>query len=249
MTLALSSIEVPVASCVCATAAVSVRGLGKTIDDRDILDDLTFEVPEGSFVALLGANGAGKSSLLKILATLIPPSRGELQLFGAAVRSDATALRSRIGLIGHAPMLYRDLSALENLILFGRLYGVADPRQRAEQLLDYVELSHRASDSIKTFSRGMVQRAAIARALMHDPDLLLADEPFSGLDAPSANALERLLKRLHDEGRTIILANHDLSQSLAIAQRAIVLRRGRLVMDAPVGDLTQAEILAEVSAT
>jgi heme exporter protein A len=226
--------------------AVAADRVTKVIDERAILADLSFDVAQGAYVALLGANGAGKSTLLRILATLTPPTRGELRLFGASSRPTA-ALRSRIGMIGHQTMLYRDLSPVENLVLFGRLYGVPDPQRRARELLDYVFISPRRDDPVRTFSRGMAQRVAIARALTSNPDLLLADEPFSGLDAPSRRLVEELLAQLHGAGKAIILANHDVEQSLALAQRAIVLRQGSIAIFEPTAALTPDDVLAEVS--
>ncbi len=243
--------EAPTPSQVPATASapsvVVAKDLGKTIDDHRILHRLNFQMPAGGFVTLLGANGAGKSTLLKVLATLVPPSHGELTLFGSPIGTNALAIRGRIGLIGHAPMLYRDLSARENLVFFARLYRVLDPLARANEMLRYVNLHARADDAVKTFSRGMVQRVAIARALLHDPSLLLADEPFAGLDAPSTAQLEHMLRTLHGDGKTIVLANHDLRQSLELAERAIVLRHGRIVIDAPSAELEPAAVLSEVS--
>jgi heme exporter protein A len=229
------------------TRAVQVSGLAKTIDDKRVLTDITFDVPRGSYVALLGANGAGKSTLLKILATLIPPTKGKLALFGETLKGEAAGLRARLGLIGHGAMLYRDLSARENLVFFSRLYDVPDAASRADELLEYVGLTGRARDPVKTFSRGMAQRVSIARALVHDPDLLLADEPFAGLDAPSQVMLQQMLARLHGEGKTIILASHDLAQSLGLAQRALVLRQGRLVVDEATSQLDAQAVLAEVT--
>jgi heme exporter protein A len=221
--------------------------LCKRIDERPVLEGIDLRVPRGQFVTLLGANGAGKSTLLKILATLMPPRSGELRLFGKPVIGrDAGAARGRIGMIGHQSMLYRDLSARENLEFFARLYGVPDPRGRASQLLNVVALPHRADDPVKTFSRGMIQRVAIARALVHDPDLLLADEPFDGLDAPSTATLEQLMGDLHEQGKTVILANHSIDQSLRLADRAVVLRGGRVVIDQPSESLRPAEVLAEM---
>jgi heme exporter protein A len=224
-----------------------VSGLAKTIDDKRVLTDITFDLPRGSYVALLGANGAGKSTLLKILATLIPPTKGQLALFGETLKGEAAGLRARLGLIGHGAMLYRDLSARENLVFFSRLYDVPDAASRADELLEYVGLTGRARDPVKTFSRGMAQRVSIARALVHDPDLLLADEPFAGLDAPSQRMLQEMLARLHGEGKTIILASHDLAQSLALTQRALVLRQGRLVVDEATSQLDAQAVLAEVT--
>ncbi len=232
---------------VVAPPVIVADHLGKTIDDRRILHRLSFEVPAGGFITLLGANGAGKTTLLRVLATLVPRSHGELKLFGTSVGTDTPHIRGRIGLIGHAPMLYRDLTARENLIFFARLYRVPNPGARADELLRYIKLHTRANDAVKTFSRGMVQRVAIARALLHDPELLLADEPFAGLDAPSTALLERMLRTLQGEGKTIVLANHDLRQSLELADRAIVLRRGHIIIDQPTAQLDVAAVLSEVS--
>ena len=226
--------------------AVSVNDVSKWIDDRPILQGLTFNVPAATFVALLGSNGAGKSTVLKLLSTLTPMTSGELQLFGLSVARHGARLRGRIGLIGHQSLLYRDLSARENLIFFGRLYGIEDPAGRADQLLAAVGLSERANDPVKAFSRGMTQRVAVARALVHSPDLLLADEPFDGLDAPSTVVVEQLLRELHASGKTVILVNHDVRQSLRIAQRALVLREGQLVIDAPSEQLSPEEVVAEM---
>jgi heme exporter protein A len=223
--------------------------LCKRIDERAVLDAIDLQVSRGQFVTLLGANGAGKSTLLKVLATLTPPTSGELRLFGKpGTGQDARAARARIGMIAHQPMLYRDLSARENLEFFARLYGVPDPRGRARQLLDVIELSRRADDPVKTFSRGMTQRVAIARALVHDPGLLLADEPFDGLDAPSVATLEQLLTDLREQGTTVILANHSIDQSLQLADQAIVLRGGRVVIDEPSRSLRATDVLAEMEA-
>lgn len=226
--------------------AMRAEALAKRIDDRTILADINFEIAAGSVVALLGANGAGKSTLLKILATLTSPSSGTLSLFGMSAHRDAARVRGQIGLIGHQSMLYRDLTARENLIFFGRLYSVEQPRQRADVLLDAVGLGGRANDAVKTFSRGMTQRLAIARALVHRPKLLLADEPFDGLDAPSVADAEDILGQLQAAGRTIILVNHDIAQSLRLCQRAIVLRQGRIVIDRPTTELSAEQVLAEM---
>jgi heme exporter protein A len=226
--------------------AVALLALSKSIDDRPILRDITLEIPAGQFIAVLGANGTGKSTLLKILSTLMPPSSGELWLFGKRASNASIELRRNIGLIGHESMLYRDLSAAENLALFAKLYGAINPRGRAQKMLDMIGLSERASDPIKHFSRGMVQRVAIARALLHDPQLLLADEPFDGLDAPSIESLENLLAQLNEAGKTIVMVNHDIEQSLEIADHAIVLRGGRIVLDQPTHHLYPREVLSEV---
>lgn len=228
-------------------AAVRAIGLDKVIDERIVLQSLNFNVDPGEFVAILGANGAGKSTLLKILATLTAPTRGELFLLGRRCTTDAAALRSRIGLISHGSMLYRDLSALENLVFFGRIYGVNDSKGRANHLLEWLGLASRAHDPVKTFSRGMTQRVAIARALMHKPDLLLADEPFAGLDAPSCHMVQQMLHDLHKQGHTIVLTNHDIHQSLGLVRRVLVLQHGRMVVDQPATACDARSLLKEVS--
>lgn len=244
--MALGALQTETQSSGDTQCAVQAIGLGKAIDDKVILQQLKFEIPCGRYVALLGANGAGKTTLLRMLSTLTSPTHGQLLMFGKTVTQDATELRSKLGLIGHNTMLYRDLSVRQNLMLFGRLYGLKDPAFRANELLDYVGLSHRADDAVKTFSRGMAQRAAIARALMHDPELLLADEPFAGLDAPSQEMLEQMLKELHSQGKTIIVTSHDISRSLQLTQQAIVLRNGRIVIDADTSELDAQSVLTEV---
>jgi heme exporter protein A len=228
--------------------AVSAERLCREMDGRSVLRDLSFSIEPGEFVALLGANGAGKSTLLKVMATLLSPTSGTLAMFGEACGANerAMSVRTRIGLIGHGAMLYRDLSPLENLVFFGKLYGVVKPAKRAAELLGWLDLSHRAHDPVKTFSRGMTQRVAIARALMHEPELLLADEPFAGLDAPSIASLASMLSRLHDQGCTIVLTNHDIPQSLQLAERAIVLRQGRIVLDGTTRSMDPEGVLDSV---
>lgn len=231
-----------------ATVPVRAVGVCKSIDERPILKGIDLELGRGRFVALLGANGAGKSTLLKLLSTLTTPTSGRLELFGMEARgSAAVRVRAKIGLIGHQSMLYHDLSARENLEFFGALYGVADARGRAMELLGALGLAKRANDAVKAFSRGMMQRVSIARALMHDPELLLADEPFAGLDAPSAAMLEGVLRTLHGSGKTIVLANHDIGQSLRLAERAVVLKAGRKVIDGPTSELDERLVLGEMS--
>jgi ABC-type multidrug transport system ATPase subunit len=228
------------------TPVIQTSRLSKLIDDRSVLRDLDLRIDSGEYVGILGANGAGKSTLLKILATLMPPTSGDLALFGKKVTRDSTSVRAQIGMIGHQSMLYRDLTARENLVFFAKLYGIESPEDRAIRLLDVVGMRDRANDPVKSYSRGMTQRVAIARALLPDPQLILADEPFDGLDAPSANSLEQLLSDLNLAGKTIVLVNHDIEQTLRIAERALVLREGRVALDQPAGRLYAKEVLAEL---
>ena len=230
-----------------AESVVRLSKLTKSIDERLILRNIDLEIESGAYVALLGANGAGKSTLLKIIATLTPPTSGDIQLFGLPLAKSGIELRSRIGFISHNSMLYRDLTAKENLEFYAKLYGLENPTARARRMLEMAGLWHRANEPVKNFSRGMVQRCAIARALLHDPRLVLADEPFSGLDAPSISALEQLFSDLSAAGKTIILVNHDIEQSLRLAERAVILRGGQIVVNEPVYRLYPREVLSEVS--
>jgi heme exporter protein A len=250
VTATLAQCECPTdGSCAPAAAsAVCVSGLSKWFDDRPVLQDIGLDIPAGLAVALMGANGAGKSTLLKVLAGLVPPDRGQVRLFGQAMGPHGAELRRRIGMIAHQPMLYRDLTARENLELFGGLYGLSQPRRRAGELLERVGLSDRAGDPVKNLSRGMTQRVAIARALVHDPDLLLADEPLEGLDHPSARAVEALLGELRSEGKTLLVSNHDVERSLGWTDRAVVLRGGRVVLDRPTSSLDAVAVLKEIGA-
>ena len=227
--------------------AIRVSKLTKTLDERPILRGIDLEIADGEYVALLGANGAGKSTLLRILATLIPPTSGQIELMGQPLARNAVALRSRIGLIAHQSMLYRDLSAAENLRFFAGLYELNDSESRVERMLKMIGLVDRADDPVKNFSRGMTQRVSIARALLHDPQLILADEPFAGLDAPSTTALENLFAKLNSAGKTIVLVNHDIEQTLRITERAIVLRQGIIAMDQQTHRLYAREVLSEVA--
>jgi len=239
----------PSAPAAARATAVTVRALVKTIDDRPVLRGIDLSIGAGEYVAILGANGAGKSTLLKLLAMLTAPSGGQILLFDKPARKDPAALRRRIGLIDHQSLLYRDLTALENLRFFAALYGLSEPRRRAAAALERFDLLARANDPVKAFSRGMVQRLAIARALLHEPELLLADEPFTGLDATSVALLERTFDELVADGKTLIMVNHDVAQTLRIARRVIVLRDGRVALDRPTDETGLAEVLAKVSGT
>lgn len=223
--------------------SLRAAGLGKWIDGREVLRAIDLEIQAGECVALLGSNGAGKTTLLRIGATLTPPSSGRLELFGRAVGRDSAAARARIGLVGHQLMLYRGLTVRENLELFARLYGVERPAERANELIALVGLEGRGEDAVRALSRGMAQRAAIARALVHEPDLLLADEPFTGLDAASAGVLERVLGAAGERGRAVLFATHDVGQALRLADRVVVLGAGAKVLDERAERLTGPALL------
>ena len=207
--------------------AVRAEGLVKAFGDRKALGGVSFELPAGSFLSIFGPNGAGKTTLLRILSTLSRPSAGKLSVLGIDALENPGDLRARIGLISHKPMVYGDLSASENLEFFARLYGTPD-KGRIRELLQLVELDHRRNDAARTFSRGMTQRLSIARALVNDPDLVLLDEPYSGLDPHAMQLFDELIERVRD-GRTFVMVSHDLDKGLSLCSHALVLARGKVV--------------------
>ncbi len=178
------------------------------------------DVPQGGFLSIFGPNGAGKTTLLRELALLARPTGGELRILGVDALEEPDVLRSRIGLISHKSMLYGDLTARENLAFFASLYGLEGPEAdaRIDELLRLVELDHRANDCARTFSRGMQQRLSIARALINDPELVLLDEPYSGLDPHAAELFDRLIARVRD-GRTFVMVSHDLEKGFDLCVR------------------------------
>ena len=222
-----------------APLAVSARGLVKQFGNRRGLDGVDLDVPQGAFLSIFGPNGAGKTTLLRMLALLSRPTRGDLSILGVDALEEPDRLRSRIGLISHKSMLYGDLTARENLRFFASLYGgeggrgaragAASVDARIDELLRLVELDHRRNDCVRTFSRGMQQRLSIARALVNDPDLVLLDEPYSGLDPHAAELFDGLIGRVRD-GRTFIMVSHDLEKGFNMCSHALILARGRVVV-------------------
>jgi heme exporter protein A len=208
---------------------VSAVQVGRHYGRRRALADITFTAQRGDIVGLLGPNGAGKSTLLAILGTLLTASSGRVEYGTAAVRGDAAALRSRIGMLGHDLFLYPELTALENLVFFARLYGMADAPARAAAALDRAGLGARGGDPVASLSRGMRQRVALERALIHEPRLLLLDEPFTGLDQTSAAALVGRLRASQARGVVTVLATHDLDVVDGLLTATVFLRNGRQV--------------------
>jgi heme exporter protein A len=208
---------------------VEAVGVGKSFGRAVVLRDFSLRVGRGETVALFGPNGAGKSTLLRLCATLYRPSAGRLAVFGH--EGTSAALRRRIGLLTHQSFLYPDLSARENLIFYGRMYAVAHPEHAVDAWLERVALANTGARPVRVFSRGMEQRLALARTLLHEPELLLLDEPWSGLDPAAADVLTHLLAALKRDGRTILFATHDFERGLALADRALILHGGRLVWE------------------
>lgn len=208
--------------------AIQVEHLSKVFGTRRAVDDMTFELPQGAFLSIFGPNGAGKTTLLRMLCTLARPTDGVVRLLGIDVKEGADEARAHIGFISHNAMIYGDLSVQENLMLSARMYGVANPASRVREMLDAVELTHRRMDVARTFSRGMTQRLAIARALIHDPEVVFLDEPYSGLDPHAVEIFDSLLASARSD-RTFVMVSHDLQKGFDSCTHALVMARGRKV--------------------
>lgn len=219
---------------------IEIAGLQKAFGRHRVLRGIDLAIPAGSAIALYGPNGAGKTTLLRILATLSRPTGGSVRVAGVDIAANPEGIRQHLGLVGHAPLLYDDLSAVENLGFYARLYGLPAADARIADLLQRVGLYERRRDLVRTFSRGMVQRLAIARALLHDPAILLLDEPDTGLDPQAAERMTALLRELGGSARTILMTTHHLERGLDLADRVLILAGGRMVFDASAATLDAA---------
>jgi len=204
-------------------AAIELEDLQRRYGERIALAGVSVRVEEGQTLAVLGGNGAGKTTLLRVLAGLLRPHGGNARVLGAELPGERWKLPTRVGYLGHEPLLYRDLSGRENLRYHARLHGVGD--ERVEEMLAAVDMAERADDPLRELSKGLVQRLAAARAVLHDPALLLLDEPRAGLDPAAAELLEPLMGR--ESGRTRVLVSHDVDGALAEADVSIGLKDGR----------------------
>jgi len=217
---------------------VHITGLGRHFGRRRALAQITFACRAGEVVGLIGANGAGKSTLLAVLSTLLRPSTGDVR-YGNHAATDP-ALRRSLGWLGHDLQLYPELTARENLRFFATLQGVADVESRVNRALGDARLADRGDEAVSGFSRGMRQRLALERAMLHDPRLLLLDEPFTGLDGTSAASLAARLRALAADGRIIVMATHEVEFADDVLTRAVILREGRVSADVPGAGWRQA---------
>lgn len=228
-------------------AIIETRSLVKTYGLLPVLRKLNLEINRGEFLALLGPNGSGKSTLLRLLAGLSRPTAGKIFIGGWEVPKETAAVRGQIGMVSHKSLLYENLTARENLLFFGRLYNIppAELDDRIAAMLERVGLSRRANDLARTFSRGMTQRLSIARALLHDPHVLLFDEPYTGLDQNAAMTLDELLQNANDGTRTIIMATHQLDRAARLAERVVILSQGKVGHDTPTTHLDTVLLAAQ----
>ena len=207
---------------------IVVKNLTKSFGTHYALRGINLEIPTGTFLSIFGPNGAGKTTFIRILSTLSRPSTGEIYFDDKNLRDHAESFRQRIGVIGHSTFLYDELTAFENLQFYAKLYSLPDARKRIQQALEEVGLLARADDFVRTFSRGMQQRLSIARAMLHQPDILLLDEPFTGLDQHASSMLKHWLSELKSEKRTILLVTHDLTHGLELADQVAIFVRGKV---------------------
>jgi heme exporter protein A len=222
---------------------ITVKKLVKRFGLKTVLRGVDFEVQPGEFVALLGPNGAGKTTFLRVLASLSRPSLGEVRVAGFRLPNEAAAVRARLGVVSHLPLLYGDLSAEENLRFYGRMYGLIDLESRITEVLEMVDLENRRRDLVRTFSRGMQQRLAIGRAVLHDPDVMLFDEPYTGLDQDASTMLDEVLKTVAAEGRTVVMTSHDLARAEELATRFDILSRGVITATSTRKQLKKSNLL------
>jgi heme exporter protein A len=222
---------------------IQVRRLVKRFGLKSVLHGLDFQVETGEFVALLGPNGAGKTTFLRILASLSRPALGEVRIAGYRLPQEAAAVRHILGVVSHQSLLYGDLTAEENLHFYGRMYGILDLGKRVTAVLGMVGLSMRRRDLVRTFSRGMQQRLAIGRAVLHDPEVMLFDEPHTGLDQDACVMLDNVLREVAARGRTVVMTSHDLTRAADLASRFDVLSRGKIVASARREDMPPENLL------
>jgi heme exporter protein A len=223
-------------------AALELEGLARHYGEREALKEVSLSLERGQTLVVFGPNGAGKTTLLRVLATLLRPHAGSVRVLGSALPDESWQVRGRVGLLGHEPLLYRELTARENLRFHARLYGLGE--ERVQEVLESVAMSARAREPLRTLSRGMVQRVAVARAVLHDPELLLLDEPHSNLDPAAVELVAPLLAARTDPGglRTRVICSHDPTGDLSQADLVLGLRAGRQALLRAAAEVDPAEI-------
>ncbi len=222
---------------------IEVKKLVKRFGLKTVLRGLDFHVVPGEFVVLLGPNGAGKTTFLRILSSLSRPSLGQVKVAGFMLPGQSAAVRQRLGVVSHMPLLYGDLTAEENLQFYGRMYNISGLADRITTVLDLIGLSTRRHDMVRTFSRGMQQRLAIGRAVLHNPDVMLFDEPYTGLDQDASEMLDDVLKNVAAAGRTVVMTSHDLARAEELGTRFDILSRGVITATSTRAELGNGNLL------
>ena len=223
---------------------IEVKSLIKRFGLKNVLAGVNFSAIPGEFVVLLGPNGAGKTTFLRILASHSRPTLGSVLVAGFKLPTEAAEVRMRLGVVSHNPLLYGDLTAEENLDFFGRLYNIHGRDSRIHEVLGLVGLSARRRDLVRTFSRGMQQRLSIARSVLHDPDVILFDEPYTGLDQDASEMLDGVLKSVAAAGRTVVMTSHDLARAEDLGTRFDVLNNGKIENSIKKQDMGTENLLA-----
>ncbi|MEM9773765.1 MAG: ABC transporter ATP-binding protein [Chloroflexota bacterium] len=224
---------------------IQLKGLVKNYGLNPILKGVNLHVKDQDFVALVGPNGAGKTTILRIVATLLRPDGGKATVGGWSLPHEAEHVRKHIGMISHQAMVYSDLNAIDNLTYYAGMYGLDDPEERIMDLLTTVGLKRRVYDPVRTYSRGMMQRLAIARATLHNPDVLLMDEPYTGLDQPAVALLNDLLAQQNEAGRTILMITHDFVHGLSQCKKVVVLNKGKIAAEINRSSVSTGELIEQ----
>lgn len=222
---------------------IEIKGLVKNYGSNAVLRGADLHIRPGEFVTLVGPNGAGKTTILRIVATLLKQSGGQVRVGGWPLPDHAEKVRRYIGMVSHHALLYGDLTAAENLEFFARLYQINRREERVQAALRNVGLAARQRDPVRSFSRGMIQRLTIARATLHEPDVLLLDEPYTGLDQDATRLLDKLLQNESEKGRTIFMITHDLARGLNLCHRIAILNRGTIAREIKRETTSPAEFL------
>ena len=227
---------------------ISIERLSKAFGTNVVLRNIDLRIERGEFLTVFGPNGAGKTTLIKIMSTLVSPTSGKVIIDGMDIKENPIEIRKKIGVISHETYLYHELTAAENLRFFGRMYGVSDIENRIDGLIKQVGLTYRKNDRVRTFSRGMKQRLSIARALIHDPPILLLDEPYTGLDQHASATFDRILGGMNAHDKTRVLISHDIERGIAMCDRAIILTDGHIAHEmsqSEIRDLLQCRAIYE----
>lgn len=217
---------------------VEVQAVTKSFGTFDALKGVDLHMEKGEFLTLFGPNGAGKTTLIRLLSTLAKPTSGTLKVSGFDTQKESGKVRESVGVISHDPYLYENLSAFENIKFFGEMYGVSDVDSRAKELIELLGLGTRMDDLVRTFSRGMKQRLSVARSIVHDPSVLLLDEPYTGLDQKGAKIFGDTLGWLKSHGRTILMTTHNIDEALTLSDRVGIITSGKVVYEGSASDLT-----------